>query len=472
MRLFPTSVGVIHFVGIGGIGMSGIAEVLNNLGYSVQGSDIKESTITRRLERLGIKVIYEHSRDNVRGCSVVVRSSSINSGNPELTEARRLNIPIIKRAEMLGELMKLKKSVAVAGTHGKTTTTSLIAHLLDSADMSPTVINGGVINAYGSNARLGSGDWIVVEADESDGSFDKLFPTIAVVTNIDNDHVDNFTDFDALRNKFAEFVEKIPFYGVGVLCTDNLEVVHVAQTITDKRIITYGFNEHADVRGTNISLHNGYATFDVVFSKQCIEKYEISDPKAWNNFQLKMIGKHNIQNALAVLAVAIEMKIDIEAVRECLLSFAGVKRRFTKIGEINGAAVIDDYGHHPTEIEAVLKAARTVCNGNVFVIMQPHRYSRLKNLLDDFASVTMLGDTVYVMPVYSAGEQFNGVTHYMLVEKAKKLGHADINTLDKFDDIKQVLLERVTNRDIVIFLGAGDISGLAGNLVESLKNEC
>lgn len=468
MRLFPTSVGVIHFIGIGGIGMSGIAEILNNLGYSISGSDIKQSTITKRLERLGIEVKYEHDASNVHGASVVVISSSIDQSNPELVEARRLKIPVIKRAEMLGELMKLKKAVAVAGTHGKTTTTSLVAHLLDNADMFPTVVNGGIINSYGSNARLGSGDWIVVEADESDGSFNKLFPTIAVVTNIDADHTENFKDFDDLRDRFLQFVEKIPFYGVGVLCTDHPEVEKIINCITDKRILTYGFNKNADVSCENLKLENGYATFDVNFSAKCIEKYEIQNPENWKNFKLQMVGKHNVQNALSVIAVAIELKIDLESVKKTFLTFQGVNRRFTHIGTINGANIIDDYGHHPVEIEAVLNAAKTICQGKIFAIIQPHRYTRLKTHLHDFAKATMLADHVYIMPVYSAGEKFDGVDHTSLTTEAKNLGHKSVCQLDNFFDIRQILSQKLTNNDIAIFLGAGDISSLARTLMEDI----
>lgn len=467
MRLFPTSIGVIHFVGIGGIGMSGIAEILNNLGYSVQGSDIKQSTLTKRLERLGIRVFYGHCSENVHNSSVVVHSSCIKDDNEELQEARKLGIPVIKRAEMLGELMKLKRSIAVAGTHGKTTTTSLIAHLLDTANMSPTVINGGIINAYGSNARLGSGDWIVVEADESDGSFNKLTPTIAVVTNIDMDHTDNFSNFDDLRNGFAEFIEKIPFYGAAVLCADHPVTRGLMQQITDKRVISYGMSDCAEIRCKNLCLSDGFATFDVEFSDSIIRRHGICNVSEWRNFKLQMVGEHNVQNSLAVVAIAVELKLDADAVRRCFASFSGVNRRFTKIGSINGAAIIDDYGHHPVEIRAVFEAARTVSSGKIFAVVQPHRYTRLNSFLNEFAAALLLADSVYVMPVYSAGEpEIDGVNHRRLVSVAQKIGHQSIFALDDFSSVKQILEKYVTEKDIVLFLGAGDISSIARSLFE------
>lgn len=466
MRLFPTSIGTLHFVGIGGIGMSGIAEILNNLGYNISGSDIKQSTLTKRLERLGIHISYEHKPENVVGASVVVVSSSIRSDNPELQKARELKIPVIKRAEMLGELMRLKKSVAVAGTHGKTTTTSLVANLFDCADLSPTVVNGGIINSYGSNARLGTGEWIVVEADESDGSFNKLPPTIAVVTNIDEDHMENFNGIDDLRSRFLKFVESIPFYGVGVLCSDHYQVKKLENDIIDKRIISYGFNKDADVIGGNVRIENGETVFDVNFSKRLVERYQITNSDSWKNFRLRMVGVHNVLNALSVIAIAIELKIDIDVVRKSFLSFLGVNRRFTKIGEINGASVIDDYGHHPVEIDAVLKAARSICNGRLVVVMQPHRYSRLKMLLSEFADSLMPADRLYITEVYSAGEEPNGVDHNDLIEKITAQGHNDINTAIDFEKLKRELYDFVTSQDMIIFLGAGSISSIAHDLMK------
>lgn len=466
MGLFPSSVGVIHFVGIGGIGMSGIAEILNNLGYTVQGSDIRESSITNRLERLGISVFYGHKVENVNNASVVVVSSSIKPDNCELCEARRLHIPVIKRAEMLGELMRLKKAVAVAGTHGKTTTTSLIANLFDCANLSPTVVNGGIINAYGSNARFGTGDWVIAEADESDGSFCKLFPTIAVVTNIDQDHIENFENFDDLRNRFVQFVEKIPFYGVGILCADNAEVRKAIKAITDKRIITYGFDESADVRGVNVSLHSNYAVFDVEFSQDFIDRYDTKKATNWKKLNVSMVGIHNVQNALAVVSVAVEMRIPLEVVRAALSSFAGVNRRFTKIGLFNGASVIDDYAHHPTEIMSVLKAARTVVEGKVFVVMQPHRYTRLSALMAEFADVLQNADYVCVLPVYSAGETPNGVSHCDLIRRLNIIGFDNVVAVENKEEIYNILKGKVSNGDIVLFLGAGDITYTAREFIK------
>ena len=358
---FPAETGTIHFVGIGGIGMSGIADILINMGYKVSGSDVKENLLTTRLARKGVRIAIGHRAENIQHASVIVVSSAIADDNPEILEARRLKIPVVKRAEMLAELMKMKLSIAVAGTHGKTTTTSMVAAVLDQANMNPTVVNGGLINAYNSNSRLGTGKWIVVEADESDGSFVKLMPTIAVVTNIDFDHIDNFHGFDELSGLFAAFIENIPFYGASVLCIDHPEVNKIAQKITDRKIITYGIKKHADIFATNIVLSENGSEFDIIFSENIINKCNITP--TWKRFSLPMFGEHNVQNALAAIAVGLQLGISEENMRIALGSFMGVKRRFTKVADVNGVMIIDDYAHHPVEIESVLKAARTTCKG-------------------------------------------------------------------------------------------------------------
>jgi UDP-N-acetylmuramate--alanine ligase len=456
MKKFPIQSGFIHFVGVGGIGMSGIADILVNLGYKVKGSDLKENAMTERLSRKGVGIVIGHDAKNVRGASVVVISSAISKDNPEVLEARRLKIPVIKRAEMLAELMKMKMSIAIAGTHGKTTTTSLVAAILDQANLHPTVINGGIINAYNSNARLGDGDWVVVEADESDGSFTKLMSTIAVVTNIDFDHIDNFKNFDELRGLFTQFVENIPFYGVGVLCIDHPEVAKVATETQDRKIITYGFDRTADVSCTNIKLTNYGSQFDVVFSQNIIEKYNVN--KVWEGFALNIFGKHNIQNSLAAIAVGLELRISEENMKMALGSFMGVKRRFTKVADINDVTIIDDYAHHPVEISAVLKAARSVCKGKIIAVMQPHRHSRLKNFLPEFAKSLELSDYCFVLPIYSAGEQNNGVDHFSLLKVLNGNKKIPADFAQDVQTLKLKISDILAPEDFVVFLGAGDVT--------------
>ena len=417
---FPAGTGTIHFVGIGGIGMSGIADILVNMGYKVSGSDVKENLMTTRLSRKGVNISIGHHAENIQHASVIVVSSAIADDNPEILEARRLKIPVVKRAEMLAELMKMKLSIAVAGTHGKTTTTSMVAAVLDQANMNPTVVNGGLINAYNSNSRLGTGKWIVVEADESDGSFVKLMPTIAVVTNIDFDHIDNFHGFDELSGLFAAFIENIPFYGASVLCVDHPEVNKIAQKITDRKIITYGIKKQADIFATNIILSDNGSEFDIIFSENIINKCNITSE--WKRFSLPMFGEHNVQNALVAIAVGLQLGISEENMRIALGSFMGVKRRFTKVADVNGVMIIDDYAHHPVEIESVLKAARTTCKGKIFAVMQPHRYTRLHNFLNEFAKVLELSDRVFITPIYTAREEYNGVDHNTLLQKIKENG--------------------------------------------------
>src|ERR1700736_4864870 len=395
----PREIGPIHFVGIGGIGMSGLAEALANLGYHVQGSDVADSANVRRLRDKGIDVALGHDARNLDGADVVVVSSAVKRDNPELLAARTQRLPVVRRAEMLAELMRLKRCIAVAGTHGKTTTTSLVAALIDAGGFDPTVINGGIINAYGTNARLGEGDWMVVESDESDGSFLRLPATIAVVTNVDPEHLDHYGTFDALRDAFVRFVENIPFYGFAVLCFDHPEVQALIPRVADRRIVTYGLGANADVHAINLRLDRGGADFDVV-----VENRATNESRVIVDMRLPMFGQHNVQNALAAIAVAQEMGLPDDTIRRALGSFAGVKRRFTKTGEAHGITVIDDYGHHPVEIAAVLRAARQAYGGSgrVIAVMQPHRYSRLGALREEFANCFGDADTVIIAEVYAA----------------------------------------------------------------------
>ncbi|MEX2519772.1 MAG: UDP-N-acetylmuramate--L-alanine ligase, partial [Paracoccaceae bacterium] len=417
----PLDIGLIHFVGIGGIGMSGIAEVLLNLGYQVQGSDLKASPITERLAGMGAKIFIGQKAENISGARVVVISSAIKSGNPELDAARLASLPIVRRAEMLAELMRLRSNVAVAGTHGKTTTTSMVAALLDGGGLDPTVINGGIIQNYGSNARLGAGEWMVVEADESDGTFVKLPATIAIVTNIDPEHMDHYGDFDNLRDAFLAFVSNIPFYGLAVCCIDHPEVQRLVGLIDDRRVVTYGFSRQADVRAENLRYEDGRAVFDVNFRAGArIE-----------GLGLPMPGEHNVSNALAAIAVAKQLGISDADIHAALAGFGGVKRRFTNVGSWNGATIIDDYGHHPVEINAVLKAARAACSGKLIAVHQPHRFSRLADLFEGFCGAFNDADIVGVANVYGAGEApIEGADRDGLVEGLRAHGHHDAHGID------------------------------------------
>jgi len=466
MRALPLSIGTIHFVGIGGIGMSGIAEVLHNLGYSVQGSDQAEGPNVVRLRELGVHISIGHSEDNLGDASVVVISSAVKPANPEVVGARKRMLPVVRRAEMLGELMRLKWSIAVGGTHGKTTTTSLVAQLLDAAGLDPTVINGGIINAWGSNARLGSGDWMVAEADESDGTFLKLPATIAVVTNIDPEHLDHYGDFDTLRAAFAQFVENIPFYGFAALCIDHAEVQALIPRVSDRRIITYGFNPQAMVRGENVRPGPDGMTFDVVFSG-----YSDKEPTRIRDVQLPMFGMHNVQNTLAAAAIAHEMGIDPEILTTAFSGFEGVKRRFTKTGEVDGITIIDDYGHHPVEIGAVLKAARgAVPEGQVIAVVQPHRYSRLRDLFEDFCTCFNDADAVLVADVYEAGESpIEGISRDALVAGLREHGHRTVMPLLNADELPEVIKDLTRPGDMVVCLGAGNITQWANALPERLR---
>ena len=461
----PFDLGPIHFVGIGGIGMSGIAEVMLNLGYQVQGSDARESINTERLKRLGAKIYIGQKAEQVHEAGAIVMSSAIKADNPELMEARARAIPVVRRAEMLAELMRLKWTIAVGGTHGKTTTTTMIAALLEGGDLDPTVINGGIINAYASNAKLGMGDWMVVEADESDGTFLKLLPTVAVVTNIDPEHMEHYGEFDTLRSAFDQFVENLPFYGFAVLCIDHPEVQSLVSRISDRRVITYGFNPQADVRAENLKLETGGSRFDVVFRGLDGEE------DRWADLFLPMAGRHNAQNVLSAIAVSRELGLDVEKVRAGLKSFAGVKRRFTHVGDWNGVTIIDDYGHHPVEIAAVLQAARQVTKGKVHAVMQPHRYSRLRDLFEDFSTCFNDADRVYVADVYAAGEDpIEGVSSPALAESIRSHGHRFVNLTSKATLAKD-LHPHLEKDDLVVCLGAGDITYWAAELVDNLDKQ-
>ncbi len=467
MRALPLNIGLIHFVGIGGIGMSGIAEVLHNLGYKVQGSDLADNANCKRLGSLGMKIMIGHRAENVGAAQVVVVSSAVKPDNPEVLAARARFTPVVRRAEMLGELMRLKWSIAIGGTHGKTTTTSMIAGLLDAAHLDPTVINGGIINAYGTNARLGQGDWMVVESDESDGSFLRLPATIAVVTNIDPEHLEHYGDFDALRSAFVRFVENIPFYGFAALCSDHPEVQAIIPRVADRKIITYGLGASADVRALNLKLDRNGADFDVM-----IENRATDESAMMNGLRLPMFGQHNVQNALAAIAVAHEMGIDDETIRRGLAGFTGVRRRFTRIGEAHGITVIDDYGHHPVEIAVTLRAARQAygASGAVIAVVQPHRYTRLRDLRDDFARCFGDADAVIVADVYAAGEApIAGVDRDMLVERISRAGHSRVFALDGAGQLPSLIWSIARPGDVVVCLGAGNITAWAHALPGQLQ---
>ncbi|MEM6890536.1 MAG: UDP-N-acetylmuramate--L-alanine ligase [Pseudomonadota bacterium] len=457
----PGDVGPIHFVGIGGIGMSGIAEVLLNHGYTVQGSDLKSTPITQRLAELGARIFEGQRAANIDAAEVVVISSAIKAGNAELDAARARGLPIVRRAEMLAELMRLKSNIAVAGTHGKTTTTTMVATLLDAGDFDPTVINGGIIHAYGSNARKGEGEWMVVEADESDGTFTRLPATIAIVTNIDPEHMEHWGDFDTLRHGFLDFVSNIPFYGIAVCCTDHPEVQALVGRISDRRVITYGFNAQADVRAINLTYKAGVAHFDVALQ---------SEDGVIKGCSLPMPGDHNVSNALSAVAVARHLGMKRNQIRDALAAFAGVNRRFTRVGSIDGVTVIDDYGHHPVEIAAVLKAARQASDGRVIAVHQPHRYTRLSSLFDEFCACFNNADVVGIAEVYAAGEApIAGASRDDLVAGLIRHGHRHARAVVGEDDLERIVREQAVPGDIVVCLGAGSISAWAQGLVRRLQ---
>ncbi len=459
----PTEMGPIHFVGIGGIGMSGIAEVLLSSGYTIQGSDLKRTKITNRLEEMGATIFEGQSPENLEGAEVIVISSAIKKGNPELDEARRLGLPVVRRAEMLAELMRLRSNVAVAGTHGKTTTTTMVAALLDAGGIDPTVINGGIIHAYGSNARVGAGEWMVVEADESDGTFNRLPATIAIVTNIDAEHMEHWGTVENLRRGFDDFVSNIPFYGLAVLCTDHPEVQALVGRVSDRRVVTFGFNAQADVRAVNLRYERGTAHFDIALA---------ADEMLIEDCTLPMPGDHNVSNALAAVAVARHLGMKASEIREALAAFKGVNRRFTKVGEIDGITIIDDYGHHPVEIAAVLKAARQATEGRVIAVHQPHRYSRLSSLFDDFCTCFNDADVVGIAEVFGAGEApIPGATREDLVAGLIRHGHRHARAVVSEDDLERLVREQARPGDMVVCLGAGTISAWANGLVGRLMKQ-
>ncbi|MGL5784100.1 MAG: UDP-N-acetylmuramate--L-alanine ligase [Alphaproteobacteria bacterium] len=466
MKLGPCKTGRIHFVGIGGVGMSGIAEVLYALGYCVQGSDQQENALTQRLQEKGIPIFFEHHARNLEGVQAVVVSSAVPKHNPELEAARFQEIPVIRRAEMLAELMRLKFSIAISGTHGKTTTTSLIGALLENGGLDPTVVNGGIVNAYGSNARFGKGDWIVTEADESDGSFTKLLGTLGVVTNIDPEHMEFYGTPENLENAFLTFLHNLPFYGLGILCIDHPRVRALKTLVKDRRLVTYGFSEDAQIKASQVRVTREGTFFDVIFSSKRFPKLA-----PWKQLRLSLYGEHNVQNALAAIAVAQELEIPEALVRETFKNFSGVKRRFSETGCVGGVTIIDDYAHHPVEIATVLKTARQLCSGGrVIAVCQPHRYSRLADLFDEFQACFHDADAVILLPLYGAGEPpLPGISSQALAEALKTKQQAVI-TVENFETLAPVLAPILQPGDMVICMGAGSITSLAKTLPEALAS--
>ena len=461
----PFDIGPAHLVGIGGIGMSGIAEIMINLGYTVQGSDVKESANVERLREKGAMVHIGHTAENVAGAGAVIISSAIKADNVEVQAARARGIPVVRRADMLAEIIRMKWTVAVAGTHGKTTTTTMVAALLDGAGIDPTVINGGIINAYGSNAKAGTGDWIVLEADESDGTFTKLRPTIAIVTNMDPEHMEHYGSMEVLRRAFDTYVGNIPFYGFGVLCTDHPEVSAMVSRVSDRRILTYGFNRQADVRAVNLVSDQDGVTFDVMVRGRMGR-----DDYTMEGVRLPMAGDHNVSNALASITVALELGASDAQIKHSFRNFGGVKRRFTPAGEWNGVRIIDDYGHHPVEISAVLKAARAMQGPNrVIAVAQPHRYSRLHDLFEDFSQCFREADIALIAPVYAAGEEpIEGVSHAELASSISAHGHKDVRALESLDILPGLIRDIARPGDMIVCLGAGDITTHANALADKL----
>ena len=463
-RPVPFALGPVHFIGIGGIGMSGIAEIMLRIGYTVQGSDQKAGPNTDRLQKLGAKIFIGHDAAHVEGASAVVYSTAVKADNAEMVGARDRRLPLVRRAEMLAELMRLQFSVAVGGTHGKTTTTSMIAALLDAGGLDPTVVNGGIINAYGANAKVGEGDWMVVEADESDGTFLKLKSIVAVVTNIDPEHLDHYGDFDAVKHAFQDFVENIPFYGFAALCIDHPEVQALAARIENRRLVTYGVNPQAEVRAEKISMGAYGSRFDAVIAPHDVAPLRI------DGLHMPMAGHHNVMNALAAIAVARELGVSADDIRKGLTGFGGVRRRFSSVGTARGISIIDDYGHHPVEIASVLKAARAVTQGRVIAVVQPHRYSRLKDLFADFCGCFNDADVVVVSDVYAAGEApLEGSSRDALVEGLRRYGHRRALPLESPADLARVVGEEAKPGDLVVCLGAGDITAWAHALPAQIE---
>ncbi len=461
----PLDIGAIHFIGIGGIGMSGIAEIMHNLGYKVQGSDAVENANVRRLKAMGMPIAIGQAPENLKDAHVVVYSSAVKPGNVEFDEARKLNLPLVRRAEMLAEIMRLKSCVAIAGTNGKTTTTTMVAALLDAGGFDPTVVNGGIINAYGTNARLGAGEWVVVEADESDGTFLRLPATVGVVTNADPDHLDYYGTFDKMRDAFQRFVENVPFYGFAVLCIDHPEVQAMVGRIEDRRIVTYGLSPQADVRAVDVRYSEGMSCYDVIVTdrRKGVETHI-------DGIRLPMPGEHNVQNSLAAVTVARQLGIADDTIREGLTRFGGVKRRFTKVGEWNGAAIIDDYGHNPFKIAAALKAARQAYAGPVIAVVQPHRYTRLRDTWEQFAACLNDADFAIVAPVYPAGEApIEGVDRDSYAQALRARGHRNVLTIENGVDLAEVVAPLMKPGGAVVMLGAGSISHWAYALQAALE---
>ncbi|MDY6924427.1 MAG: UDP-N-acetylmuramate--L-alanine ligase [Pseudomonadota bacterium] len=469
LRPVPFDLGPVHFVGIGGIGMSGIAEIMLKIGYSVQGSDAKASANTERLEKLGARIFIGHDAAHVGdGVSAVVYSTAVKATNPEMVVARERRIPLVRRAEMLAELMRLQFSIAVGGTHGKTTTTSMVAAILDAGGLDPTVVNGGIINAYGTNAKVGDGDWIVVEADESDGSFLRLKSTVAIVTNIDPEHLDHYGDFDGVRKAFVDFVENIPFYGFAAVCLDHPEVQRLVASIDNRRLVTYGVNPQAMVRADRVEMKPDGCRFDVVIQGQGLAA--LDEPMRIEGLHLPMAGWHNVANALAAIAVARELDVSDEAIKAGLAGFGGVRRRFTTTGVVGGVRIVDDYGHHPVEIAAVLKAARQVAEGRVIAVVQPHRFTRLESLMEEFSTCFSDADAVFVADVYAAGETpIEGVDKDALVECVRRFGHRSVHALESVEALPGVIAGEAKTGDLVVLLGAGDITQWAYALPGQLE---
>ncbi len=468
MSNLPLSIGIIHFIGIGGIGMSGIAEVLNELGYQVSGSDITENNNTKRLIKLGVEIKIGHKPSNIENARIVVISTAISSQNIELIEAKNKKIPIVHRAEMLCELMRLKWSIAIAGTHGKTTTTSLVASILEGADFDPTVINGGIINNWKSNAKLGKGEWMVVEADESDGSFSKLTPTVAVITNIDSEHLDYHGNFKNLQKAFNDFISSIPFYGFKVLCIDHPVVQKLIPLNKDRRLLTYGLSANADVKAVNLKYLDELTTFDLILSDKIVKNTD-----TWKNINLPMQGQHNVLNCLASITVAIEMGIEENQIREALKNFKGIKRRFENKGvSKSGIKIIDDYGHHPVEINYALSSGRILAKKNKLIaIFQPHRFSRLRDLFNDFCSCFNNADYVFILDVYSAGEEkIEGINKETLATGITDHGHNNVSVVNNKNEICHKINNIADANDVVIFLGAGNITKLSDNIISEINN--
>lgn len=476
MRAIPFDIGTIHFTGIGGIGMSGIAEIMHNLGYQIQGSDSSDSANVKRLKKLGIQIEVGQKEENLtdvdgKSVALVVASAAIPKDNPEIVAAHQHRIPVIDRAEMLGEVMRLKWSIGVAGTHGKTTTTSIISTMLETGNFDPTVINGGIVNAYGTNAKYGQGDWIVAEACEAFGSFTRIRPTVAVITNIDAEHLDYYKTFDNLRDAFRSYLQNLPFYGFGVVCIDDHEVQALIPKVSDRQIFTYGKSPQADVRATQIRITPDGTFFDVTIGGQL--KNSDGTERLIKNMKLNMPGEHNVLNALAAVTIGVKMDMNDEQLKQGLAQFSGVKRRFTKTGEVDGVTIIDDYGHHPVEIEAVLTAARSMLShpdNKIITVFQPHRYSRLRDLFNDFCTCFNNANTVIISDVYAGGEQpIKGVDRDALVNGLIKCGHRHVLPLEHERELPKLISQYAHDGDIVIFFGAGSITKWANALPKSLE---